>query len=315
MRKPLNIGLVGYGFMGRTHSNGYKRVNDFFDLPYRPVLKAVCGRTESGTRAFAEKWGYESIETDWRKLIARDGHRRRRHLHAEQLARRDRHRRRRGRQDDPLREAALDGPRRGAADGRRHREGRRPQHRLVQLPPGPRRHPGPSVDPGGPARPDLPLPGQLPPGLDHQRRRPAGRRGALAARRGGGRLGRDRRPPGPLHRHGPLAQRGDHERHGDDRDLRQGAEAQPHRPGRAGEDRRRLRLPLPVRERVPRPLRVDPLRPGAQGPLHLRDQRRERLGQVGPPRPPPAPVLRLQGRLASPGAGGRSTSPTATTLT
>ena len=44
MTKPLNIGLVGYGFMGRTHSNAYKRVNDFFDTGYRPVLKAVCGR-------------------------------------------------------------------------------------------------------------------------------------------------------------------------------------------------------------------------------------------------------------------------------
>jgi len=43
-KKPLNIGLVGYGFMGRTHSNGYKRVNDFFhELEYRPVLKAICG--------------------------------------------------------------------------------------------------------------------------------------------------------------------------------------------------------------------------------------------------------------------------------
>ena len=45
--KPLNIGLVGYGFMGRTHSNGYKRVNDFFpDLAHRPVLKAICARNE-----------------------------------------------------------------------------------------------------------------------------------------------------------------------------------------------------------------------------------------------------------------------------
>ena len=70
-QKPLNIGLVGYGFMGRTHSNAYKRVNDFFDLEYRPVLKAVCGRTEQGARAFADKWQYESIETDWRKLIDR----------------------------------------------------------------------------------------------------------------------------------------------------------------------------------------------------------------------------------------------------
>ncbi len=71
MPKPLNIGLVGYGFMGRTHSNAYKRVNDFFDLEYRPVLKAVCGRTAEGAKKFAEKWQYESTETDWRKLIER----------------------------------------------------------------------------------------------------------------------------------------------------------------------------------------------------------------------------------------------------
>src|SRR5215217_4993842 len=51
-KKPLNIGIVGYGFMGRTHANAYKRVNDFFDLEYRPVLKAVCGRSAEGARAF-----------------------------------------------------------------------------------------------------------------------------------------------------------------------------------------------------------------------------------------------------------------------
>jgi predicted dehydrogenase len=70
-KKPLNIGLVGYGFMGRTHSNAYKRVNDFFDLGYRPVLKAVCGRVAENAKAFAENWGYESVETEWRKLIER----------------------------------------------------------------------------------------------------------------------------------------------------------------------------------------------------------------------------------------------------
>ena len=70
--KQLNVGLVGYGFMGRTHSNAYRKVNNFFDLPYQPVLKAVCGRDGEKTAAFAKKWGYESTETDWRKLIARD---------------------------------------------------------------------------------------------------------------------------------------------------------------------------------------------------------------------------------------------------
>ncbi|MBL8888519.1 MAG: Gfo/Idh/MocA family oxidoreductase [Planctomycetaceae bacterium] len=71
MMKPLNIGLVGHGFMGRTHSNAYVSVNNFFDLDYRPVLKAVCGRDAAQTKAFADKWGYESIESDWRVLVKR----------------------------------------------------------------------------------------------------------------------------------------------------------------------------------------------------------------------------------------------------
>ncbi len=72
-KKPLNIGLVGYGFMGRTHSNGYKRANDFFpDLEYRPVLKAICARNEERAQAFADQWQFESVETDWKALIARD---------------------------------------------------------------------------------------------------------------------------------------------------------------------------------------------------------------------------------------------------
>lgn len=70
--KALRIGLIGCGFMGRTHSNGYKRVGDFFpSLSYRPVLKAVCSRSENSVKSFAQQWGYESYETDWKKLVAR----------------------------------------------------------------------------------------------------------------------------------------------------------------------------------------------------------------------------------------------------
>ena len=71
MSKPLNIGMIGYGFMGRAHSNGYRKVNNFFDLPYHPVLKAVCARDAAKAKEFANRWGYESVETDWKKLIAR----------------------------------------------------------------------------------------------------------------------------------------------------------------------------------------------------------------------------------------------------
>lgn len=71
--KTLRIGLIGCGFMGRTHSNAYNRITNFFpELAYRPVLKAVCARSEGKAKAFAEQWGYESSETDWKALIARD---------------------------------------------------------------------------------------------------------------------------------------------------------------------------------------------------------------------------------------------------
>jgi predicted dehydrogenase len=71
MTKPLNIGMIGYGFMGRAHSNAYRKVNNFFDLQYRPILKAACARDKDKIKAFADKWGYESVESDWRKLLER----------------------------------------------------------------------------------------------------------------------------------------------------------------------------------------------------------------------------------------------------
>jgi predicted dehydrogenase len=70
-QKPLNLGMIGYGFMGRAHTNAFKRVNDFFPLEYRPVLKAVCARSADKAKAFADQWGYESVETDWRRLLDR----------------------------------------------------------------------------------------------------------------------------------------------------------------------------------------------------------------------------------------------------
>src|SRR5438270_6241082 len=71
MKKKLNVGLVGYGFMGRTHSNAFVQAPRFFDVPYEPVLKAVCARNADRVKSFAANWGYESIETDWRALVGR----------------------------------------------------------------------------------------------------------------------------------------------------------------------------------------------------------------------------------------------------
>ncbi len=72
-QKTLNIGLIGCGFMGRTHSNGYQRIRNFFpELQYKPVLRTVCARSGDKAKAFAEQWGYAGYVTDWKKIIEDD---------------------------------------------------------------------------------------------------------------------------------------------------------------------------------------------------------------------------------------------------
>jgi myo-inositol 2-dehydrogenase/D-chiro-inositol 1-dehydrogenase len=71
-KQRLRIGLAGYGFMGRAHSNAYLQAGRFFDTKFEPVLKAVCARNADRAKAFAANWGYESVETDWRALVSRD---------------------------------------------------------------------------------------------------------------------------------------------------------------------------------------------------------------------------------------------------
>jgi len=69
--KKLNIGIVGTKFMGRAHSNAFKKAPLFFDLNSELVLKVACGRNEASLKEFAAKWGWEEVETDWKKLVAR----------------------------------------------------------------------------------------------------------------------------------------------------------------------------------------------------------------------------------------------------
>jgi predicted dehydrogenase len=69
MVNQLKMGMVGAGFMGRAHSNAYRRVNQFFNVAYEPVMKAVAARSKDKTEAFAKRWGWERVEDDWRKLI------------------------------------------------------------------------------------------------------------------------------------------------------------------------------------------------------------------------------------------------------
>ncbi|MEN9934243.1 MAG: hypothetical protein RLZZ387_822 [Chloroflexota bacterium] len=72
MADTIGVGLVGYKFMGKSHSNAYRQVASFFpDVALRPVMKALCGRDEAAVKAAAEQFGWEGYETDWRKLVAR----------------------------------------------------------------------------------------------------------------------------------------------------------------------------------------------------------------------------------------------------
>lgn len=70
--KEIRIGMIGYSFMGKAHSFGYKNVGMFYDLKAKPVMKVICGRKLEGVRAAAERYGWEEYETDWRKVVERD---------------------------------------------------------------------------------------------------------------------------------------------------------------------------------------------------------------------------------------------------
>lgn len=55
-KKQLNVGLIGYGFMGRTHSNAFLQAGRYFDLEFQPVLKGVCARNAERVKSFADNW-------------------------------------------------------------------------------------------------------------------------------------------------------------------------------------------------------------------------------------------------------------------
>ena len=72
MKSTLNIGLVGYKFMGKAHSNGFTQLPLFFDPGIAVVKKAICGRNEAGVKEAMARLGWESCETDYKKLVSRE---------------------------------------------------------------------------------------------------------------------------------------------------------------------------------------------------------------------------------------------------
>ncbi len=72
-KRPLRVGLIGYNFMGKAHSNAWRQVGRFFDLPVEVGLDTICGRSATGVRAAAEKFGWSRTSTDWREVVADPG--------------------------------------------------------------------------------------------------------------------------------------------------------------------------------------------------------------------------------------------------
>ncbi len=68
-KKVLTVGMIGYNFMGKAHSNAWRQASKFFDLPASIVMKTVCGRTAASVARAATQFGWENASTDWREVV------------------------------------------------------------------------------------------------------------------------------------------------------------------------------------------------------------------------------------------------------
>jgi predicted dehydrogenase len=71
MKTKLNVAMIGYQFMGKAHSNAWRQVSRFFDTPYEPVMKVICGRNEAAVERAADKFGWEEFSTSWEEVVRR----------------------------------------------------------------------------------------------------------------------------------------------------------------------------------------------------------------------------------------------------
>ena len=292
-KKEINVGLVGYGFMGRTHSNAFGKVNQFFDLGYRAGAQGGVrtgqgeGRRLSpgpGTTNPSRPTGASSSSGATSTLstsplpTTRTPRSRVAAAAAGKMVMCEKPLGRNAAESAKMTEAV---ERANVPNMVWYNYRRVPAVTLAKH----------LIDEGRLGK------------IYHYRAKflqdwtispgpAAGRNGALASRRRRCGQRRDRRLAGALHRHGDVAQRRHRQGHRDDRDLRQGADAQPDRQGRAGPHRRRQSLPCAFRQRLAREFRGHPLRARPQGALHVRDQRRTRVDLLGPARSASAAVFR-----------------------
>ena len=69
MAKTLRVGMIGYNFMGKAHSNAWRQVNRFFELPAQVELNTICGRNSKAVEKAARTFGWARSATDWRAVV------------------------------------------------------------------------------------------------------------------------------------------------------------------------------------------------------------------------------------------------------
>ncbi|MBE7462641.1 MAG: Gfo/Idh/MocA family oxidoreductase [Planctomycetes bacterium] len=71
-RGEVRVAMIGTRFMGKAHSNAWTQVAHFHGRPLKPVLQVLCGRDRAHAETLAERWGWQHVETDWRRVLERD---------------------------------------------------------------------------------------------------------------------------------------------------------------------------------------------------------------------------------------------------
>lgn len=70
-KQKLNVAMIGAGFIGRAHSNAFRQVAHFFEVPYEIRLQVICGRNRAKLDSAAAQWGWQEVSTDWQAVVER----------------------------------------------------------------------------------------------------------------------------------------------------------------------------------------------------------------------------------------------------
>lgn len=70
-KRKLNVAMIGSGFIAKVHSNAFRQVGHFFDIPNEVSCKVICGRNRDKAESAASQWGWSEVETEWERVVAR----------------------------------------------------------------------------------------------------------------------------------------------------------------------------------------------------------------------------------------------------